>query len=148
MKIILKQDEPKLGSAGDVLTVKDGYARNYLIPRGIAVIADKSNLNVLQQDLKALELKKNKDKRIAEKFADKLTSASITAKVKAGEEDKIFGSVTTQDIAALLKEKGFDIDRKKIELTEPIKELGVFQIPLKLHQEVEAKIKLFVIKED
>jgi large subunit ribosomal protein L9 len=148
MKIILKQDEPKLGSAGDVVTVKDGYARNYLIPRGIAVVADKSNLNILQQDLNALELKKNKDKRIAEKFADKLASASITAKVKAGEEDKIFGSVTTQDIAELLKEKGFDIDRKKIELAEPIKELGVFQIPLRLHQDVEAKIKLWVIKED
>jgi len=148
MKIILKQDEPKLGSVGDVLTVKDGYARNFLIPRGIAVAANKSNLSVLEQDMKALELKKNKDKRVAEKFAEKLASASITAKVKAGEEDKIFGSVTTQDIAELLKEKGFDIDRKKIELAEPIKQLGVFQIPLKLHQDVEAKIKLWVIKED
>lgn len=146
MKIILKSDYSRLGAAGNIVSVKDGYARNYLIPRGIAVIADKSNLKVLKEEKRVADLRINKEKRAAERVAGKFSKVSLTAKVTVGEEDKLFGAVTSQDIANLLKEKGFDIDRRKIELTEPIKELGVFQIPLKLHPEVVARVKLWVIK--
>ena len=147
MDIILQRDLPKLGSPGDIVTVKDGYARNFLIPQGFAVLANRSNLKALEAEQRVAELRKNKDKRIAEKLAKELSKISLTAKVQAGEEDKLFGSVTTQDIADLLKEKGYEIDRRKILLSEPIKELGAFQIPLKIHSEVDVKIKLWVIKE-
>ena len=147
MKIILKKDDPNLGSAGAVVSVKDGYARNFLIPQGIAVKADKSNLKQLEELKKTAEMRLGKDQRLAEKIAEKLSAVSITAKVKTGEDDKLFGSVTSQDIADLLKEKGYEIDRRKIELEEPIRELGVFQVPVKLHPQVEARVKLWVIKE-
>lgn len=146
MRVILKSDYKNLGTSGRVVIVKDGYARNYLIPRGIAVPADKSALKTLAEENRVADLRKNKDKRTAQKFADQLAKVSLTARVKVGEEDKIFGSVTTQDIAELLKEKGFDFDRRKIELTEPIKELGVYQVNVKLHSDVNVKVKLWVIK--
>jgi large subunit ribosomal protein L9 len=147
MNIILQKDFAKLGSTGDMVTVKDGYARNFLIPQGIAIIADKSAEKLLAERKKVEELRRTKEKRNAEKLAELLAKISLTAKVQAGEEDRLFGAVTSQDIYDLIKEKGFDIDRRKIHLEEPIKTLGVYQIPLKLHPEVTVTVKLWVIKE-
>jgi len=147
MKVILRQDFESVGNVGEIVEVKDGYARNYLIPKGIALKADKKNIKQLESEQKQRELQLNKDKKNAEKLAEKLNKISCTASVPVGEEDKVFGSVTTQIISDLLKDKGFEIDRKKILLDEPIKALGIYTIPIKLHTDVEAKIKLWVVKE-
>lgn len=148
MNIILQKNHPVLGSVGDLIAVKDGYARNFLIPQGIAVRADKSARKAMEERKKIDNLRFTKEKRGAERLAEQISKVSITAKMQAGEEDKLFGSVTTQDIVDLVKQKGIEIDRRKIQLNEPIKSLGVYQIPIKLHTDVFAKVKLFVIKED
>ncbi len=147
MKVILRNDVESLGKVGEIIEVKAGYARNYLIPRGFALKADKQNIKLLEDEQQKAQLKISKDKKSAQKIAEKLNIVSCTATVTVGEEDRVFGSVTTQEIADLLKDKGFDIDRKKIILDEPIKALGIYDIPIKLHSEVEAKIKLWVVKE-
>lgn len=147
MKVILKKDFESAGKAGDVIVVKDGYARNFLIPKGIALKADKSNIKFLEAEKQKAEKKLNKDKKAAENLAEELSGVSCTAAVTVGEDDKVFGSVTTQIIAELLKDKGFEIDRKKIQIDEPIKALGIYTIPIKLYSDVEAKIKLWVVKE-
>ncbi|MDZ7263882.1 MAG: 50S ribosomal protein L9 [candidate division KSB1 bacterium] len=147
MKVILKQDVESLGKLGDIVDVKPGYARNYLIPKGMGMAATDQNIRRLQMEQQQSQLKMTKDRKNAEKLAEKLNEVSCTAAVTVGEEDKVFGSVTTQIIADLLKEKGFDIDRKKIVLDEPIKALGIYTIPIRLHTDVEAKIKLWVVKE-
>ena len=147
MKVILKQKHESLGTIGDVVDVKDGYARNFLIPQNIAVLANKKNVRILQEDQKMSERRKNKEQKQAEKFAEELGSVSLTAAVKVGEEDRIFGSVTAQMISDLLKEKGYDVDKKKIDLEEPVKALGVYTVGIKLHHEVNAKVRLWVVKE-
>ena len=147
MKIILRKDFNKLGKTGDVIEVKRGYARNFLIPKGIALSANEKNLHRLEEEQKQLVFKRDRDKYNAEKLAEELTKVSCTSSVQVGDEDRVFGSVTSQDIAALLKEKGHEIDRKKIILEEPIKALGIYDIPIKLHPDVEVKIKLWVVKQ-
>ena len=147
MKIILTKDFEKLGKTGDLIEVKRGYARNFLIPKGIALLANDKNLHRLEQEQKQSVLKKDRDKINSEKLAVELSKISCTASVQVGEEDRVFGSVTSQEISALLKEKGHEIDRKKIMLEEPIKALGIYDVPIKLHPEVEAKIKLWVVKQ-
>ncbi len=146
MKVILKQDVDSVGTVGDIVTVKNGYARNYLIPKGIALEATPGNLKRIEQEKKTLELQKNREKKAAEHVADKLNNVSVTISVSVGEEDKLFGSVTSQDIADALKEKGFEVDKRKIVMDEPIKVLGIYSIPIKLHSDVEAKIKVWVVK--
>jgi len=147
MKIILCQDFEGLGKTSEVVTVKDGYARNYLIPQGIAIVATPRNMRVLEQDLKNRERQVGKDRKVAEELAAELAKISLTAAVAVGEEEKIFGSVTSQDVAALLKEKGYDIDKKKILLNEPIKALGIYTVDVKLHTEVLANVRVWVVKE-
>jgi large subunit ribosomal protein L9 len=147
MKIILRQDHESLGKVGDIIEVKAGFARNYLIPRKLALQATPQNLQIFEHDKKTDEIKELKDKRAAEEAAVKLRSVSLTATVPVGEEDKVFGAVTSQNIAELLSAKGFDIDRRKIVLDEPLKALGVYEVPIKLYHEVEAKIKVWVVKE-
>jgi large subunit ribosomal protein L9 len=147
MKIILRQNVERLGQRGDIITVKDGFARNYLIPRKLALVATPGNLRAFQEEKKQLDVRENKDRRLAEQLAKKLKSVSITATVAVGEEDRVFGSVTAQTISGLLKEKGYEIDKKKILLEEPIKALGVYTVPLKLHHDVEGKVKVWVVKE-
>jgi len=147
MKVILRKDLETLGNAGDVVVVKDGYARNFLIPKGFALKADKKNIQLLESEKKQQKVKMSKDRKEAELLAEQLNKVSCTATMNVGEEDKVFGSVTTQNIADLLKDQGIEIDRKKIILSEPIKALGIYTIPIKLHSEVEAKIKLWVVKE-
>ena len=147
MKIILRQNVERLGQRGDIITVKDGFARNYLIPRKLALVATPGNLRTFQEEKKQLDVRENKDRRLAEQLAKKLKSVSITATVAVGEEDRVFGSVTAQTIAGLLKDKGYEIDKKKILLEEPIKALGVYTVSLKLHHDVEGKVKVWVVKE-
>lgn len=147
MKIILRQDFQPLGKTGDTVTVKDGYARNYLIPQQIAVSATSKNIKRLEEERKLSQRRENRDRRQAEILAEELQQLSLTATVAVGEEDRVFGSVTAQTIADLLKEKGYEIDKRKIQLEDPLKALGVYTVPLRLHSEVEAKIRIWVVKE-
>jgi large subunit ribosomal protein L9 len=147
MRVILRQDFETLGEAGKVLTVKDGYARNFLIPRGIALEATERNQRIFDQDKLRLAARKNREKKQAETLQTKLEGVSVTATVPVGEEDRVFGSVTTQDIADMLAAKGFEIDKRKILLDEPLKALGFYEVPVKLHSDVQALIKVWVVKQ-
>lgn len=147
MKIILKQDVETLGNVGEIVEVAKGYARNFLIPKKMAVIATASNLKQYEEERRLEKLQSEKEKRLAENIAKQLEKISITATVPVGEEDKVFGAVTSQDISNLLKEKDYDIDKRKILLEEPIKALGVYDVGIKLTSDVEAKIKVWVVKE-
>ena len=147
MKIILKEDFESLGKVGEVVEVKAGFARNFLIPKQVALQATPQNLRVIEQEKARNKIKLSKDKREAEVLAEQLKKVSLTANVQVGEEDKIFGAVTSQNISELLSSKGFEIDKRKIQLEDPLKALGVFEVPIKLHTEVEAKIKVWVVKE-
>ncbi|MDK2976616.1 MAG: large subunit ribosomal protein [Candidatus Marinimicrobia bacterium] len=147
MKIILKENVENVGVAGDIVTVKDGYARNFLIPKGLAMEASRSNIKRGEELKKIEERKKTAAVDKARRLAEKLKNISLTTSVTAGDDDKIFGSVTSQTIADLLAEKGYDVDKRHIILNEPIKALGVYDIPIKLHSDVTAEVKLWVVKE-
>jgi len=144
--IILLQDHEGLGSAGDQQDVKDGYARNYLIPKGIALKADKNSLKRFQEMARLKEMRKDRALKKSRELAEKLRSLSLTVPVQVGEEDRVFGAVTSLEIAQQLKEKGYEIDKRQIMLEEPIKSLGVFEILIKLHSEITTSVKLWVIK--
>jgi len=147
MKIILKEDIDSLGSTGDIVEVKAGYARNYLVPKRMAVPATPSYIKQYEEEQRLKALHAEREKRSAENLARQLQKISVTAAVPVGEEDKIFGSVTSQNISDLLKEQDFDIDRRKIQLDDPLRALGVYDVPIRLHAEVEARIKVWVVKE-
>lgn len=147
MEIILKKDAPSIGKMGNVVRVADGYARNYLIPHGIGIEATTKNLRLLEKELKIWQKKAEKQKEEAQKLAHEIEKLSLNFARKAGEEDRIFGSVTSMDIEEGLKQNGIGIDRRKIHLEEPIKALGVFTVPVKLHTEVTANLKVLVVKE-
>ncbi|MCL5030994.1 MAG: 50S ribosomal protein L9 [Bacteroidetes bacterium] len=147
MKVILRQNYESLGQVGDIVEVKDGFARNFLIPRKIAYTALKGNVIALEEEKKNFEKKLQQEVQAAEKLAVELEKVSVTIPVQVGEEDKIFGSVTTQMIADSLKEKGYDVDKRKIEIEEPIKSLGIYGISIKLHTNVVANIKVWVVRE-
>lgn len=146
MKIILKDDVEPLGKVGEVITVKDGYARNFLIPRNLAVPASKGNLRAVGEIRRQKGIRDNKMKREAEKIRDSIEKISCTAEVLVGEEDRVFGSVTSYNIAAMLGDKGFEIDRRDIELEEPLKALGVYTVPIKIAGDVTANLKVWVVK--
>ena len=147
MEVILQEKIDKLGDVGDVVRVKDGYARNYLMPRGLVVEATPGNVRAVE-DLKG-QIASREKKATAQlrELADKLSKLKLSAPVKVGEDDRLFGSVTAITISELLQEQGHEVDRKAIDLDEPIKTLGVHSVPVKLHPEVEAEIKVYVIKE-
>jgi large subunit ribosomal protein L9 len=147
MKVILRKDFETLGKIGEVVDVKDGYARNFLFPRGLAYAALKGNIRALDDEKKAVEKRSLQELKAAESLAAELETVSVTIPVQVGEEDKIFGTVTTQMIADALKEKGHDIDKRKVEIEEPIKALGIYGVNLKIHQNVNAKIKVWVVRE-
>ena len=147
MKVILRQNAEGLGQIGDVVDVKDGYARNFLIPRKIAYAALKGNIQALEEEKKTLTKKREQELTAAEALAAELEKVSVTIPVQVGEEDKIFGSVTTQMISDALKEKGHDLDKRKIEIDETIKALGIYGVSIKLHPNVNAKIKVWVVRE-
>jgi len=146
VRIILLKDFENLGKSGEQVDVKDGYARNYLFPQNIALKANKTNLKRFEEQKQLLETRKNKTLKKSNELAEKLKSLSLTIPVKVGEEDKVFGSVTAQNIADQLVEKGYEIDKRQILLEEPIKALGIFDIPVKLHPKIETTVKLWVIK--
>ena len=147
MKVILRQNYEPLGKIGEVVDVKDGYARNYLLPHKIAYTALKGNIQALEEEKKQAAKKTQQELKAAEEMATELEKVSVTIPVQVGEEDKIFGSVTAQMIADALKEKSYDIDKRKIEIDETIKTLGIYSVSIKLHPSVSAKIKVWVVRE-
>jgi large subunit ribosomal protein L9 len=147
MKVILRKDSAKLGLAGAVVSVKDGYARNYLIPRGIAFEATDGGVRQLEEERKQLAKRIDKERKLAENIAVQLEKISVTLKMKVGEEDKLFGSVTSQMIADALAEKEIQIDKRHIVLDDPIKALGIYDVPIKLAEGVSSKIKVWVVRE-
>lgn len=148
MKVILRDDIEKLGSVGDVIEVADGFGRNYLLPRNLAVRATKGNLRSIEEIRKQKQFRDNKQKKEADKIKDKLEKLSLTAEVQTGEDDKVFGSVTSATVATLIEEQGFEIDRRKIVLDDPLKALGVYTIEVKLAKDVTAAVKLWVVKKE
>ena len=147
MQVILKKKIDKLGDVGDVVRVKDGYARNYLMPRGLVVEATSRNVKAVETLKKQIA---NRDKKVTahlRELANKLSKLKLSAPVKVGDDDRLFGSVTAIKIRELLQEQGHEVDRKAIHLDEPIKTLGVHAVSVKLHPEVETEIKVYVIKE-
>lgn len=147
MKVILRQDYEPLGKVGDVVEVKDGYARNFLIPKKIVYPATPGSIKAVEEEKKRLQAKLQREKKSAELLATELEKVSVTIPVTVGEEDRIHGTVTTEMIASALLQKGYEIDRRKIELDEQIKTLGIYNAKIKLHPEVTATVKVWVVKE-
>ena len=147
MKIILRKDHNKLGKTGDIIEVKPGYARNYLIPRNIAYLATETSLRTLDEEKKQHASRELRALQQAKRIASQLEKISITLKVKVGEDEKLFGSVTSQMIADALQEKEITIDKRIIDLEEPIKVLGIYTVVIKLHHEVAGKVKVWVVRE-
>ncbi|NLD99368.1 MAG: 50S ribosomal protein L9 [Fibrobacter sp.] len=148
MEVVLMKDYQGLGKAMDVIPVKDGYARNFLIPEGIAVPATEGNKKMVAESKRLTEKREEKKILEAREIAKKIEQVPCTIPVKVGEEDKIFGSVTAQDIADFLKKEGFDVEKRNVGIEEPIKQLGVYNIDINLNRDVNAKLKVWVVKED
>lgn len=150
LKVILRQDVAELGQSGDVVTVKPGYARNYLLPRGIAYEATSANIKQIEEDKRRGEARSKGERLEAGRRAALLEPISLTFHANAGEEGKLFGSITSADIAERLNDQGLDftIEKRDIELDEPIKTLGVHNVAIRLHTEVKPEIKVWVIKQD
>lgn len=147
MEVILKEDVAKLGSRGDVIKVAEGYGRNYLLPKKLAIEATPANKAVIEQMKAAAVRRSAKEKADAEALAAQFAGVTLSFKRRAGEHDQLFGSVTSAEIAEALQKKGFDVDRRRLELDQPIKTLGEFSVALRLHKEVVVKIKTIVEKE-
>ena len=148
MKVILKEDIPKLGIMGETVQVAPGYGRNYLIPQGKAVLATSKNSKELEHQRQLILRKAELIRKDAESFAEKFRGLTLTLARKVVEEDKIYGSVSVSDISQALKEAGVEIERKLINLDEPIKSLGEFQVPVKVHADVTAELTVQVVKEE
>ncbi|MGQ9917368.1 MAG: 50S ribosomal protein L9 [Bryobacteraceae bacterium] len=148
MEVILREDIEKLGSRGQVVKVADGFARNFLLPRRLAVPATEANRKIVEQERQAALRREAKEKAAAEELAKMLAGVTLTTVQKAGEADQLFGSVTAKDIAELLEKQGYTVDRKKIVLDHPIKTLGEHKVTLKLHREVSVAIPVVVKKEE
>ena len=146
MEVILREDVPHLGHIGDIVKVRPGYARNYLLPRGLATVADKRNLRVLEHDKRIVEDKRKRAMSAAEQHAKHLASTTITIPARAGEEGKLFGSVTNIDIERALSDQGLTLERRRIRLDEPIKALGEYKVPIALAAGVQAEITVVVIR--
>ncbi|RBP44047.1 50S ribosomal protein L9 [Garciella nitratireducens] len=145
MKIILKKDVKGLGKQGDLVNAKDGYARNYLFPRGLAVEATPGNINKAKQEQKAKEIKKQREKEEAQALADKISKTTIVIKERVGEDGKLFGSVTAKDIAlALEDQKGIKVDKRKIQLAEPIRYIGTINVEIKVYPEISGTLTVKV----
>jgi len=148
MEVILREEVEKLGRRGDVVKVAAGYARNYLLPKRLAVAANESNKKIVEQEKQAYLRRESKEIGDATDLAKMMGSMEVTIAQKAGENDQLFGSVTAQDIAAALERSGYSIDRKKVHLEEPIKTLGDFKVTVKLHREVTIELPVHVVKEE
>lgn len=147
MQVILKENVENMGHVGDLINVAPGYARNFLLPKDLAIVADGKNLKQLEHQKRLKLAIKEKHLRDCEKLAKTIEGLSLTIVRKAGENDRLFGSVTNIDVAEALEKEGLNIDKKKIILEEPIKSLGIYTVPIRLHQEVTAQLKIWVVKE-
>ena len=147
MKIILLENVPSLGKAGDLVKVSAGYGRNYLIPQQKAILATEKSLKVVEHKKRQVQQRMEKTKKDSEKMGQRIEKLSCTFAKTVGESGKLFGSVTSMDIESFLKENGIEVDRKKIILEEPIKNLGMFTVPIKLNSEVTAHLKVWVVQE-
>ena len=147
MEVILREDVQSLGKAGSLVRVKPGYARNYLLPRGLAFEATEGNKKRIAAESKSRELKAAQDRESARSIADRLAAVVLTIPAKAGEGDRLFGSVTAQDVAEALEQAGHPLDKRKLELPHPIKQLGDHTIPVRLHPEVQASVRVTVVPE-
>lgn len=148
MEVILRDHIPNLGRVGEIVTVKDGYARNYLIPHGLAYQATEGNKRRIESEAKHQAIRLAEQKADADAVAARLADVELHFTAKAGEGDKLFGSITTGDIAVQLKERGFPIDKRLIELREPIRLIGAHPVTIRLHPDVRAEIRVWVAKED
>jgi large subunit ribosomal protein L9 len=147
MEVILREDVDKLGRRGDVVKVAEGYGRNFLLPRGLAMAVSEANKAMIARERKAHELRAAKEKSEFEGVAQRITTLRFIAPRKVGEHDVLYGSVTSGDIAEFLKAKGIEVDKRKIHLDEPIKKLGEHEVSVKLHPEVSATLRVLVTKE-
>jgi len=146
MRVVLKQDYGKVGKALDIVSVRDGYARNYLIPRGIAVVATPGNVKSVAEVRRVGERRDAKRTRYAQDLAAKLEQIPCTIAVEVGQDERLFGSVTAQEIADFLKREGHEVSKQAIELAEPIKQLGVYNVTVKLHRDTKATLRVWVVK--
>lgn len=146
MKVILQENVEGVGHIGDLLDVADGFARNYLLPRKKAIEANTRNVKAFEHARRVMAEKARKEKLAIEEYAKKISATPLTMTVQVGKDDKLFGSVTAKDIAEALAERGLTVDRRKIQLSQPIKELGVVTVPIKLHPEVTATVSVTVVK--
>ncbi len=147
MEVILRQAVENLGAPGDVVKVSNGYARNYLLPHGVAFAATAGNLKRIQHERDRLEAAENERRTAAQGLAERFEQVSLTFSARVGEEGKLFGSVTSADIAQQLEAQGFHVEKRQIDLHEPIKALGVYRIPIRLHADVKPEIRVWVIKQ-
>ncbi len=147
MKIVLRSDVEKLGRRGEVVKVADGFARNFLLPKKLALEATPGNLKRIQQERRVQEVHEAKEKEEAEALAARIAQLSCTAVRRVGDNEVLYGSVTNADVAELLEKEGFAMDKRKILLEEPIKTLGIYEVPIKLHPQVTASLKVWVVKE-
>ena len=144
VEVILRDDVPNLGRIGEVVRVKPGYARNYLLPRGLAIEANSKNLRVLEHQKRIIAAKAEKDRKDAEGHAKQLDGLELHVQARVGEEGRLFGSVTNLDVERLLAAKGFQIDRRRIQLAEPIKQVGTYPVPVQLGRDVRATVQVVV----
>jgi large subunit ribosomal protein L9 len=147
VEVILRDDVPSLGKIGQVVRVKPGYARNYLFPRGLAVEASGKNLHVLEHHKRVITAQADRERKTAEGVAQKLNGLKVTVQARAGEEGRLFGSVTNLDLERLLADKGFQVDRRRIELAEPIKQLGTYPVVVQVGRDDRATVELTVVAE-
>jgi len=148
MKVILKEHVDGVGHLGDLLDVSDGYARNYLLPRGKALEANPRNVKALEHAKRVMAEKARKEKLEIETLAKKMSAVRLTMTVQVGKDNKLFGSVTAKDLAEAMAAHGFEVDRRKIQLAQPIKEIGTFTVPIKLHRDVTASVSVVVAKQE
>jgi len=148
MEVILREDVDRLGNRGQVVKVADGYARNFLLPKRLAVAATEANRKIVEQERQAHLRREAKQKDEAEDLGKMLAGVTVTIAQKAGENDQLFGSVTAKDVAEALAQKNFNIERRKVQLEEPIKQLGEFKVPVRLHKDVTAEVTVQVVKEE
>ncbi len=147
MKVILKEDVKHVGKMGQIVDVADGYARNYLIPKGLVTEASTKNIKFLEHEKRIIQEKSKKIRNSAQDLASRISSLIISIKAKAGEEGKLFGSITTMDVAEALQKEGVEIDKKKISLEEPIKRLGSYTVNIKIHPDVSAPLNIQIVEE-
>jgi len=147
MKVILQKDIPNLGDAGDIKDVADGYARNFLLPKKLVLLANESSKKAMEHQAKLIKIKKDKRKKVSEKLADSMSGLELTIKAQVGEEGKLFGSITSMDINKELLAKGFEIDKRKIQLDAPIRQEGDYEVAIKLDEGLNTTVKVSIVKE-